>query len=328
MSSFDNRRPSVGRRRRRGSLARDDATSGVGFGEAAREFLRYIEHDRKRRRSTLRDYRHVVCSHLIPAFGECTPIDEITPRLIEDYRERLVREGALAPRTVNKVLVVLHGVFRRAVRRYGLASNPASEVDRQPVRASGDFRVLAPREIQRLIEAAASPQDEAIFAVAAFAGLRVGELRALRWEDLDFELSLIHVRRSYSLGKVDAPKSGRVRSVPLIREAAERLLILKDRSDPPGGDDLVFVGPGGRVIDDSCLRRRFYEALSRAGLSHMRFHDLRHSFGTIAVQAFPLSDVAAFMGHQDISTTMIYVHHVPKVEAALKLARVMSQSAV
>jgi integrase len=60
--------------------------------------------------------------------------------------------------------------------------------------------------------------------------------------------------------------------------------------------------------------------LAAAGLRHIRFHDLRHSFGTLAVAVFPLSDVQAFMGHADVATTMIYVHHVPKVDAADRLS--------
>jgi integrase len=58
----------------------------------------------------------------------------------------------------------------------------------------------------------------------------------------------------------------------------------------------------------------------------MRLHDLRHTFGTIAVQAFPLSDVMAYMGHADISTTMVYVHHVPQDDAADKLTRVVADA--
>jgi integrase len=79
----------------------------------------------------------------------------------------------------------------------------------------------------------------------------------------------------------------------------------------------VFASTAGEAIDDSRLRRRFYDARAKAGLKEtLRFHDLRHTFGgTLAVQAFPLSDVRAYMGHADISTTMIYVHHVPQVDA-------------
>ena len=73
----------------------------------------------------------------------------------------------------------------------------------------------------------------------------------------------------------------------------------------------MFVDDVGGHVDDWRLRRRFHAALERAGLPKLRLHDLRHTFGTLAVQAFPLSDVKAYMGHADIQTTMIYVHHVP-----------------
>jgi integrase len=85
-------------------------------------------------------------------------------------------------------------------------------------------------------------------------------------------------------------------------------------------DELVFCNVVGDYIGDSALRRRFTDALTRAKLKPLRFHDLRHTFGTLAVQAFPLSDVRAYMGHADITTTMIYVHHVPRVDAAERLS--------
>ncbi len=88
-------------------------------------------------------------------------------------------------------------------------------------------------------------------------------------------------------------------------------------------EDLVCCNELGAHFEDSALRRRFYAARERAGLKPIRFHDLRHTFGTLAVQAFPLSDVKAYMGHADIATTMIYVHHVPQLDAAEKLSRAL-----
>lgn len=82
----------------------------------------------------------------------------------------------------------------------------------------------------------------------------------------------------------------------------------------------MFVNDLGQPFEESAMRRRFYAALDAAGLSRIRNHDLRHSFGTLAVQVFPLTDVKAYMGHADIATTMIYVHHVPQVDAAEKLS--------
>ena len=174
--------------------------------------------------------------------------------------------------------------------------------------------MLTPDEVT-LLAGASEAQDAAVFTVAAFTGLRLGELRALRWEDVDFSKRLVHVRRSYTAKALDTPKSGRVRSVPLIDQAARVLDELSRREHFTGEDDLVFTNTVGGVLDDSKLRKRFKGALARAGLKRLRLHDLRHTFGTLAVQAFPLSDVRAYMGHADIQTTMIYVHHVPQHDA-------------
>jgi integrase len=114
----------------------------------------------------------------------------------------------------------------------------------------------------------------------------------------------------------------------MIDQVAAALDGLSRRRGWTGDDDLVFISPAGDYIEDSALRRRFYAALKAADLKQLRFHDLRHSFGTLAVQVFPLTDVKAYMGHADIATTMIYVHHVPQVDAAEKLSSALRASAV
>jgi integrase len=291
---------------RRGTLA-GMVKTGATFQDAAAEWLRYIETDRKRRPSTVTDYANAN-RRLVAEFGS-KPVEQVTAAMIDGFREELTAE--LSDRTVNKYLVQLHGIFRRAQRVYGLPSNPAALVDRQPLKRSGEFNVLSPAEVEALARAAKNEQDAALFRVAAYTGLRLGELRALRWDDVAFDKHLLHVRRSFTRGQVGAPKSGRVRSVPLLDAAAKALDGLSRREMFTDADDLVFPNPVGAPFDDARLRLRFLVALAKAGLKRMRFHDLRHTFGTIAVQAFPLTDVKVFMGHADISTTMIYVHHAP-----------------
>lgn len=110
-----------------------------------------------------------------------------------------------------------------------------------------------------------------IFTVAAFSGLRLGELRALRWEDIDFANRIVHVRHSFTYGNEGTPKSGKVRSVPLIDQAAKALDGLSRREHFTGSDDLVFINTTGGVLDDSALRRRYYDALERAGLKRMTY---------------------------------------------------------
>jgi integrase len=99
---------------------------------------------------------------------------------IDAYRARLVEDGKLSARTINKRLVVLHGILRRAMRVYELRTNPAALVDRQPLRRSGEFAVLSPAEVEALARAADNEQDAALFCVAAFTGLRLGAALAGR----------------------------------------------------------------------------------------------------------------------------------------------------
>ncbi len=178
------------------------------LGKAAAEWLRYVEVNRKRRPSNVRDYRIVVDRVLVPALGDA-PLEAITSGHVDAFRTAMVAEGRLSARTINKYLALIHGILKRAQRVYGLSANAAAGVERQPARRSGDFDVLSAAEVEALIRAAASPTDAALFATAAYAGLRLGELRALRWRDVDIEKRLIHVRRSYVERDEGVPKSGR-----------------------------------------------------------------------------------------------------------------------
>lgn len=302
--------------------------SRMTFGEACAEWLRHVEHDKKRKPSTVRDYRNHVRADLLPAFGAETSLATIDTPQVDAFRERLLERRALSPRTAQKLCTMLHGVFERAKRKGWIAVNPAANADRVTVKRSGDFNVLSPAEVESICRAADSDLHSAIYRTAAESGLRLGELRALRWSDLDFGRRLIHVRWAYARDVRGRPKSSYVRSTPMTDAVHQVLTLLRRRGDFTAPDDLVFASPTGTPLSDRTFREGFYRALSKAGLGHYRlkedpitFHDLRHSFGTTAVQVFPLSDVQAYMGHADIKTTMIYVHHVPREDAAERLSR-------
>jgi integrase len=143
------------------------------------------------------------------------------------------------------------------MRRYGLSRNPASAdlVDRPTVRYSGEFRTLDTEQLAALIRAAASTQDAALYLTAAQTGLRQGELRALRWADVDFAADRIHVRRSATVGAnatIKTPKSGRVRSVPMVPQIATALARLGQREQFAGPDDLVFPIRSARSRTTRC----------------------------------------------------------------------------
>src|SRR3954447_15738638 len=288
---------------RRGELA-DAVRTGATVADAAAEWLRWAEHDRSCKPSTLTDYRHTA-RRIERDLGHLR-LEDVTPELLERWRATL----DVSNRTVIKYLVVLHGIFRRAMKVWGLPRNPAAMVERPRARASDDIDAFSVEEVHALMRAAASKQDAVLYLTAAFTGLRLGELLALRWGDVDYAGEAIRVRRSYNVhGGLGTPKSGKVRSVPMVVDVAKALAELQGRKRYTGDEDLVFPGATGAFQEASSLRVRYRRALDAAGLRALRFHDLRHTFGTLAVRKAEVPAVQAWMGHSDIHTTMRYVHH-------------------
>jgi integrase len=304
---------------RRGTL--DRATTGATFADAAKEYLRYVEHVRQIGAVTVKDYRGVIDRYLIPAFGN-RQIESITPDLIDAYKEKLITEGRLSNRVIVRHLTVLHGTFKRAGRVWGLERNPASAdlVERPKVVYTGEYRAYEPEEVELLASHAHNEQDAAIFRTAAYTGLRQGECLALRWRDVDFVTGLLHVRRNYTNREEKVPKGRRVRSVPMTPHVVDTLARLKERGYLTEDADLVFSNTAGDYLCAWGLRRRYYKAIKAAGIQRLVFHDLRHTFGTHAVRKLDGYAVQSYMGHQHYSTTQRYLHHKPRREDAQKLA--------
>jgi integrase len=304
---------------RRGTLL-GMTTTGATFADAAAEWMRHGEQERGWKPSTVRDYRSAVRVHLLPTFGPMR-LEDVSTARIEAWRSRRMAEG-LTPRNAVKLLAILHGIFGRARRVWGLAANPAADVERIPLRYRAEgYSFYSPQEIQALVRAAVSEQDGAMFLVAALAGLRLGEVLALRVRDVDFEAESIRV-----MGSVDAvegvgtTKSGRGRTVPMVPDVAHALARMLTRDRFTAAEDFVFVGEAGRHVDGSALRRRYRAAQARAGLPPLRFHDLRHTFGSLAINVGSQVEVQAWMGHADVRTTARYLHYRRRADEARRLA--------
>lgn len=302
---------------RRGTL--DHVRSGATFADASAEWLRHVEHDRAVKHSTLYDYRASVRKYLDPAFGTLS-LENITTPVVERWQTQLLASGNVSRRTVNKLVTQLHGVFERARKVYGLRVNPVVDAERHPDGYSGEYDFYDPEQVLGLVRAAASKQDGAIYLTAAFAGLRRGELLALRWRDVDFENETIRVVRNFTYGAVGTPKSGKVRAVPMVPQVAETLALLGQREHFTRDDDLVFASESGAHLDGSALRRRFLAARDAAKLRPLRFHDLRHTFGSLAINKASIVQVQHWMGHSRTSTTERYLHHKSRADDARLLA--------
>jgi integrase len=254
----------------------------------------------------------------------------------DEPQQRRVRSR----RTVNKIVTQLHMVLQHAVEHHGLVANPAARI--KPLRNSYDaarFDFYSPEEIralgaaaergahrdparpaatdaERAARAAEDRQDAAIYLAAAFSGLRRSELLALRWDDVDFEQSSIRVFEGYSAKQAGKPKSRKSRTVPMVEEVADALRDLRGRSTRMSRGDLVFVSRTDGHVDGSALRRRYIATLEAASLRRLRFHDLRHTFGSLAINVASIVQVQAWMGHSDIKTTMRYLHHKSRADDA------------
>jgi integrase len=207
------------------------------------------------------------------------------------------------------------GLHHTGQKAYTYTSQRSGRVVRVPQRPFTDEE-LAERRRQDLYDAAA-------ILIAALCGLRRSELLGLLWRSVLWDQKAILVRRSFTeVGGDRLPKGQRVHSVPAAQQVLDFLKRLQAVQGDPARDARVFQGPGGEAMDGSALYRRYREIQTVAGVRALRFHDLRHTFGTQAIASGAhVNDVKEWMGHRHLSTTMRYVHHRPRHEAAAALAR-------
>jgi integrase len=355
----------------RAKVNRPRPVEGKTFGEAGDEWLRHAARIDGVEETTLNTYRSIV-RKLEAEFGRETPLRQIGASRIKAFQEKMLDaafEEALARTTVHTRMRVLAAVLDRAEKKGWIEANPIADVELiERPEPDPDFNVLEPHEVEAVARAVAAipaedlprmrngkvdrhalammRQSRPMWALAilllGYTGLRFGELRALRWRDVDFAGRVIHVRRNApssmparSRRRVKRPKGRRGRSLPLIDQAVEVLRRIQAAGYPCGPDDLVLPTGGVGMLQIGRVRDAFYRGVRRAGLGHLRdkdhnpivLHDLRHTFGTLAVRKLPLTDVKEFMGHKDIQTTMRYVHSVPRNDAAEVLSEAFTAAA-
>lgn len=283
---------------------------------AAREAYIAAVRERGRKETTLRGYAEKSkalgqrrTTKSAPTWDDRL-LDSFSPDEIAAVRARLVKDGR-APSTINEYRVIVRGIF--GTHR----GSPALAWDWKPLGngAKDDLAFYGPADVARLIDAAESESDAAIFALATMAGPRMSEIRALRVRDVDFKAKRLRFVQGYTDdGGFASVKGHELRSVPLPGSLAERLRpFCEGRED----DELVFRPErGAQAICGSALYRRFVAASDAAGLRRIRFHDLRHSFGTQAISRFDVYTVQRWLGHKSITTTEKYLHFREDADAA------------
>lgn len=247
---------------------------------------------RGRKRSHIRTVRSRLDAHMLPLLGDRTVVELV----VEDIRGLIdrMRGCDASAKTIRKTVAVLGSLLRLAQDRGLCDRNPVERVALPEVRRDRTLRCLTMPELERAL-AAAPPQGapkieqdwwpvvRLLALTAAMTGLRLGELRALRWRDLDMGArseSAFTARRVD--GRLTTPKSrSSERSVPLASRLMAELDVRHRRTPYNADDDLVFAHPyTGRPLDDTRLRRRWRAALERADVRPVGLHGPRHTFAT------------------------------------------------
>lgn len=304
------------------------APVAVTLEEAANEWLDGAESGKVRNRSgyvykpsVLRGYERSLRLRILPALGRLK-LSDVRRSDVQSLVDRLLGEG-LHPSTIRNTLNPLQALYRRELQNERVAINPTVGLaipksdeaeERQPriVNAAGAVALLA-----------ALPDDQrAVWATAFYAGLRRGELRGLRWRDVDLSKREIHVRQSWDdkEGEIKVKSKAGRRQVPILAPLAPELAAHKLRSGIRDDAALVFGSDAETPFEPSTVRRRAIAAWAAAELGDVEpigLHEARHTFASVMIAAgVNARAIMEFMGHATITITFDrYGHIMPGARA-------------
>ena len=296
-----------GRPQPRSGKAKPEETKTVPtFAEFVPRYLADHVKANREKPSTQETKRLHCKNHLIPVFGN-QRLDEFTT---EDVQRLKLAMAHLAPKTLNNTLSVFNSVLAVA-KAWGV-------IEAVPVRGKW-VKMTMPSmafydfdEYDRLRAAARElgPRQELVVLLAGDAGLRSGEIRALRWSSIDFSRGLLTIERAYSLDQVLAPKSDKIRTVPMTARLREAL---QNHHAIRGEHTNVLVNNVGKPPAESRVRDWLNAAQRRAGLAEKGPHTLRHTFcSQLAMTGAHVMEIKTLAGHTKLETTQRYMHLTPR----------------
>ena len=305
------------------------------FEVATQAWLQQIEE--KVRESTYSKYRRLCASYICPFLGKIT-LDALTEEKMDKFTEYLLKSGGasentLSPKTVLDILTVTKQILK---------SRKIDVNIKLPKQKKPSIRVLTRNDQLKLEEHLVGSEDPIRLGILfdLYTGLRLGELCALKWSDIDFQNASVHVRCSVS--RIQDPNPAAKKRTKLIlerpkTESSERDIplprfLLNYLLQHRGRDAAYLLTGTEKLIEPRCFSFKYKRILKSCNLEKYNFHALRHTFATRCVEnGFDIKALSEILGHSDIKTTLSrYVH--PSMEMKRremdKLSVIFNSSAV
>lgn len=277
--------------------------------------------------SSFHRYDNQMRLHVIPALGRHL-LSKLTPQQVQAFYSQKIESG-LSTTTVRHIHLIFHRALKDAVRM-GLIQRNVTEMIRPPRKRKVEMRTLDARQVGLFFEAAAEERLEALFVLAVTTGMRQGELLGLRWQDIDLEKAVVHVRQALYISRgqilLTEPKtehSRRMIHLPRVALYALRKYRIRYLQEamafgPEWNSkyNLAFPTTTGNPIRAAhMVDLPFHRILEHAGLPRIRFHDLRHTAATLMLeQGVNPKMVSEMLGHSDVTITLsIYGHVTPRM---------------
>ena len=296
----------------------------------------------KVRPSSHQTYRGYIDNHIGPNIGDI-PLEKLTSMDLQKLYKKLLTKGrvdrleakdqpkGLSAKTVRNIHQILSSALKLAQEQRIILANPA-EGCALPKVEHREMKTLPVEQLQSFLREAKESGVFELYYLELATGLRRGELLGLKWEDIDLERGDLRVKRQVSRinGEVvEAPLKTKnaYRTLPL---AEDTIGVLKEQRKKAGSSPWVFPSPNGGPISPDSVLHMLYRVLKRAGLPRVRFHDLRHTFATLALQnGVDIKTVSGMLGHFSAGFTLDTYAHVTSAaqrQAAQTMGNILSCS--